>query len=406
LNANKPYPRLSLAHRWLGVGLGLWFMAVGLTGALLVWRDEIDAWLNPQWFRAPARTAAAPALDLQVLVDKVRDEHGLVRVERIRPPRAAGEALRLQVRAGARRVESGRLEAFVDPASGTLLGLRSLEPVSFAREHAMRTLYELHRNLLLGEPGSNVVGIAGFLLMASAVTGLVVAWPRGPRKREAWRRLVAVAWRANATRLLFDLHRSWGALIAAVLLLATATGATLVYLNYVRDLVSRVSRVEPIPVLPFVKAGRDDAARTLAELVERVHAAFPAHRVAEIRLPERGLTGVTFQLHRPGDVHRLGDTIAWVHPFSGELIAERSARTRSAGEAFMHWLLPLHVGSAFGAAGMVAMCLAGVSPLLLVSSGLWVWWRKRPGERLARERAAERAGARAAERAAERARRR
>jgi len=381
----RPLTRWRQVHRWLGVGLGLWFMAVGLTGALLVWRDELDAWLNPQWFRA---VASGPALDVQALADKLRDEQGLTRIERIRLPRAPGEVFRVQLRAGASRVESGRLEAFVDPASGALLGTRSLEKVSFAREHALRNLYELHRNLLLGEPGSNVVGIAGLLLMTSAVSGLVVAWPRAGAH---WRRLVGVSWRANATRLLFDLHRSWGVLIALVLLLATATGATLVYLNYVRDLVSRVSRVEPIPVLPFLRAGRDAAALDLGELQERVQAAFPTHRVVELRLPERGLTGVTFQLHRAGDVHRLGDTIAWFHPFSGELLAERSARTRSAGESFMHWLLPLHVGSAFGSAGLVAMCLAGLSPLLLVCSGLWVWWRKRPGERLARERAAQRA---------------
>jgi uncharacterized iron-regulated membrane protein len=185
----------------------------------------------------------------------------------------------------------------------------------------------------------------------------------------------------------FDLHRSAGVLIAIVLLLTTTTGATLVYLNYVRDLVGLVSRVEPFPVLPFRQAPGGQPL-TLAQLAERVRAAFPERRIVEVRLSERGLSGTLFQLKAPGDVHRLGDTIAWVHPITGEVLAERSARTRSAGEAFMHWLLPLHVGSAFGTAGLVAMCLAGVAPLVLALSGMWLWWRKRPGERLARERAA------------------
>ncbi|MBI5716426.1 MAG: PepSY domain-containing protein [Burkholderiales bacterium] len=387
----RPHPRLATLHRWLGVGLGLWFALVGLTGALLVWRDDIDAWLNPGLFDA---REAGPPLDAERIAELARTQHALGRIERIRLPQAAGGAgavYRLQLRTAASRVESGRIEAFIAPASGALLGVRSLEALSLAPPHAMRTLYEFHRNILLGEPGSNFVGIAGFLLMSSAISGALLAWPRQWRRLARWQALLAVSWRANVTRVLFDLHRATGALIALVLLLTTATGATLVYLNVVRDLVGRLSRVQPIPVLPFRAGSEDEETLTLAELSARAQAAFPRHRIVEIRLSERGLTGVLFQLRGPGDVHALGDTIAWLHPVSGELLAERSGRTRSAGESFMHWLLPLHVGSAFGTAGLVLMCAAGIAPLLLVGTGLWVWWRKRPGERLAQERAAGRA---------------
>ncbi len=382
----RAFPRLSTVHRWLGVALGLWFALVGLTGALLVWRDDVDAWLNPAWFTARGSGAL---LDAERVAELARGQHRLGRIERIRVPEGAARVYRLQLRASASRVESGRIEAFIDPASGELLGVRSLERISLARADLMRTLYEFHRNILLGEPGSNFVGLAGFLLMASALSGGVLAWPRS---RERLRRLFTIRWRANATRVLFDVHRASGAGIAVVLLLTTITGATLVYVNYVRDMVSWLSRVEPIPVLPFRSSAADDEPMTLGELTTRVQLAYPGRRVTEIRLSERGLTGVYFQLRDAGDVHRMGDTIAWLHPVSGELLAERSARTRSAGESFMHWLLPLHVGSAFGTPGLVAMCAAGIAPLLLVGTGLWVWWRKRPGERLASVRAAERRG--------------
>jgi len=391
----RPFPRLATLHRWLGVGLGLWFALVGLTGALLVWRDDVDAWLNPALFTP---RAAGPLLDAGTVATLARTRHELGRVERIRlPPAHAREGFdpsnatqgvyRLQVRTALSRVESGRIEAFIDAASGELLGTRGLERLTVSRADAMRLLYEFHRNILLGEPGSNFVGLAGFLLMASAVTGGVLAWPR---TRERLRRLLAIQWRANVTRLLFDVHRVAGTVIAAVLLLTTFTGATLVYLNYVREMVGWVSRVEPIPVLPFRQGAVDEEPLTLGELAGRVARAFPGHRVTEVRLSERGLTGTLFQLRAEGDVHRLGDTLVWLHPVSGELLAERSRRTRSAGEGFMHWLLPLHVGSAFGTPGLVAMCAAGLAPLLLVGTGLWVWWRKRPGEKLARERAGQR----------------
>ena len=36
--------------------------------------------------------------------------------------------------------------------------------------------------------------------------------------------------------------------------------------------------------------------------------------------------------------------------------------------------------------GQIAMCATGIVPMLLVFTGLWVWLRKRRGERIARER--------------------
>lgn len=342
---------------------------VGITGALLVWRDELDAALNPDLFQ---RLTGPTPLPLGELLERLRADTSIGRIERVRLPKQAGDPLRLQVRTGASRVESGRLEVFVDPSTAAVLGLRPLQGWSLAPPHAMRTLYEFHRNLLLGEPGSNAVGLAGALLLTSAASGLLLAWPRGRR----WRQALRVSWRANAARVALDLHRVAGLAVAGLLLLAAGTGLALVYPIYVRDLVGLVSRVQPVPVLPFRTGLPQDEPLSLDELAGRVAAAYPRHRLTEVRLSERGLTGVMFQLHAAGDVHALGDTIAWWHPYSGELLAERNPRRRSAGESLLHWLLPLHVGSAGGTPHRVAVAIAGVAPSLLAVTGTWVWWRK------------------------------
>lgn len=368
-------------HRWLGIGLGAWFVLVGATGALLVYRDPIDAWLNPTLLRS---TGGGERLDPAAVVELAQTTHELGRVERVRLPEGVHDVYRLQVRALARRVEAGRFEALIDPADGRLLGTRSLESISLAPPDLLRTLYEFHRNVLLGNWGSNIVGVAGCLLLTSVITGALIAWPR---RAAAWRRLVWINARASATRMAFDIHRSGGVLMAALLLLSTLTGFTLVYLNYVRDVVGVFSRVESFPVLPWRRTPSGDPV-PLASMFAQVRTRFPSHTLTEVHIPPRGNTGYLFYLRAAGDVHRLGDTIAWVHPMTGETLVERSDRTRSGGEAFMHWLFPLHTGSAFGAGGLVAMCLAGVMPLLLVATGVWVWLRKKRGERIGRERRA------------------
>lgn len=371
-------------HKWLGIALGLWFALVGLSGAVLVFEDPIDAWLNPDLLTTTAR---GPWLPPETIFARAGAEHDLGAVDRIRPPTAEGEVYRLRLRtAPTRGGREERIEATFDPVSGALLGTRGTETVSLAPRHLLKTIYEFHRNVLLGNTGSNIVGIAGFALLASVITGLVLAIPK---KRSGWARVVWINVRASATRVFFDLHRSVGAVFLVLLLLTTITGATLVYLNYVRDMVSVFSKVATFPVVPWVKGSRDELA-PFAQVVDAVRKGYPDRTITEIHIPQKATAGYLFYLHRPGDEYRLGDTIAWVHPVSGELLVERSDRTRNAGETLMHWLFPLHSGTAFGTPGMIAMCLTGLTPLLLVGTGLWVWLKKRRGERFGEKRREQR----------------
>ena len=367
-------------HKWLGIALGLWFALVGLSGAVLVFEEPIDAWLNPDLLTTGSR---GPLLPPETIYVRAAGEHRLGAVDRIRPPAAEGEVYRLRMRtAPTRGGREERIEATFDPVSGALLGTRGTETISLAPRHLLKTIYEFHRNVLLGNTGSNIVGIAGFALLASAVTGLVLAIPK---KRSGWARVVWVNLRASATRVFFDVHRSVGAVFLVLLLLTTVTGATLVYLNYVRDLVSVFSKVATFPVIPWVKGSRDELA-PFAQVIDTVRRVFPDRTITEIHIPQKATAGYLFYLRRPGDEYRLGDTIAWMHPVTAELLVERSDRTRNAGETLMHWLFPLHSGTAFGTPGMIAMCLTGLTPLLLVGTGLWVWLRKRRGERFGQKR--------------------
>jgi uncharacterized iron-regulated membrane protein len=373
-------------HRWLGIVLGLWFALVGVTGSVLVFEDEIDAWLNPQLLTSDE---APPWLAPEALLDRIAASPALGRVERLRPPRAPGDVYRLVFRTQDKRVAVERIEATFAPASGRLLGTRPTERFGLAPPLLLRTVYEFHRNVLLGNAGSNIVGLAGTLLLLSALTGIVIAWPRAAG---GWARLLHVQWRASATRVAFDTHRAAGVLAALLLVLATVTGITLVYLNYVRDLVSVFSPVKSFPTVPFA-TGPQAAPAPFARVLERVRATYPQHRIHEIHLPLRQTAGYLFYLQQPGDRHRLGDTIAWVDPLTTEILVERSDRTRSRGETLMHWLYPLHSGTAFGLAGLVAMAATGLAPLLLVLTGLWVWLRKRRAERRGGARRAARAAA-------------
>jgi uncharacterized iron-regulated membrane protein len=368
-------------HRWLGIMLGAWFALVGLSGSILVFEEPIDAWLNPALLTSRER---GPALLPEELLLRVAEEHeALGGVERIRPPDAPGDVYRLVFRVQPnKRIRVDRMEAMFAPVTGRLLGTRPVEALGLSRPQLLKTIYEFHRNVLLGTAGSNIVGIAGFLLLASAVTGVVSSMPRNAT---AWKRLIHVNLRAHRTRVFYDVHRSAGVLFCVLLMLATLTGSTLVYLNYVRDVVNVFSPVKSFPTVPWTPGTPEESA-SFGRVIDAVRVRYAEHRIAEIHVPFRQTAGYLFYLRRPGDEFRLGNTIAWVHPVTAQILVERSDRTRTRGETLIHWFLPLHTGTAFGTPGLVAMSTTGLAPLMLVATGLAVWLRKRRGEKIGERR--------------------
>ncbi len=50
-------------HSWLGLGCGLGLVVIGLTGSLLVFHDEIDAWRFPALHRAHPTPAGRLSYD-------------------------------------------------------------------------------------------------------------------------------------------------------------------------------------------------------------------------------------------------------------------------------------------------------------------------------------------------------
>ena len=68
-------PALVVFHRWVGLVLAGFLVLTGLTGALLVWLEELDAAVSPGLFEARPPSAAAQPLDPLVLREVVQAAH-------------------------------------------------------------------------------------------------------------------------------------------------------------------------------------------------------------------------------------------------------------------------------------------------------------------------------------------
>jgi uncharacterized iron-regulated membrane protein len=263
------------------------------------------------------------------------------------------------------------VEVMVDPATARVLGQRDSEG------HLTAVIYRLHSTLLLPavrglpELDAQVVAVTGLVLMASALSGLYLWWPR--RRHAAAAVWVHVG--KGSKRLVFDLHRAVGFWTAALLLTIAFSGVYLARPGWIRPVVGAVARTEPRPRPESVPGAR---AVSVARAAAAARAAAPGAVLTALDLPD-GPRGVyRAWLRRPGDLRaRDGDAIAYIDQWSGALLHLHERRTMPAGEGFLHWQFPLHNGEAFGLPGRLVVLVTGLVPPLLAVTGMLIWHRKR-----------------------------
>ncbi|MGC4086753.1 MAG: PepSY-associated TM helix domain-containing protein [Polyangiaceae bacterium] len=378
---------LVLLHRWLGLFLAVFLLIAGVTGALIAWDHELDGWLNPRFYRA--QSAGKPLAPLE-LVKQVEgaDPHVLVTyVPLVLEPDHAlqlGVRGRLDPRTKA-PFELGFDQMAVDPVSGAVQSKRTWGEVSLSPEKLMPFLYKLHYSLHLPyafgfETGVVLMGIVALVWAIDAFVALWISFPSA----KSWRRSFAFRFRAGAHKLTFDLHRSGGVWVWALLLTLAVTGAAMNLRRQVAiPLVSLFSSIEKdwfdgTPRAPGIEPKLTREQALVVARAEALRRGIQAPAGGLSYSPEFGVYSVGFfhadNAHGDGS---LGNP--WLHfdDQSGKLKSADVPGQGSAGDVFMQAQYPLHSGRLGGVAGRTLVSLLGVVVSVLCVTGVLLWARKR-----------------------------
>jgi uncharacterized iron-regulated membrane protein len=146
-------------HLWLGLCAGALLVLIGLSGSVLVFYREIDAWLNPQHYAA-ASGARQPLQRLVAAAHRHLPHSG--RPTLVQVPAAPGWPAVVDIAEAGASGERHH-QVYVDPAAARILGARLWQ------ESFVGIVYSL---LLRQYGGMEVVGILGIALLISLATGL------------------------------------------------------------------------------------------------------------------------------------------------------------------------------------------------------------------------------------------
>jgi uncharacterized iron-regulated membrane protein len=348
---------LFLLHSWMGLIAGLGLVVIGITGSVLVFRQEIDNLVMPQ--RALAADPSGVRLGLDALVARMREQLADYEPVGWLPSRSAGRNDQVSV------VPHGgnqSVNIWIDPHNGTVHGA----PAAWT---FTGWLLELHYSLLGGHPGTFVAGIFAALLFLLGITGVWIY-------RGFWKSLFRLRWDLSARIFFSDLHKMVGISSAGFNLILGFTGA---YWNLTHVVGHLLNGPDPEPPKSNGRVFAENL--SLDGLLEQSRRQIPGFELTYISLPAAADEPLTFYGRQANQ-----------HPFRGEYgssatfnsqtgVLEDAVDIRAAGfwnqvtDAFM----PLHYGT-FGALPVkILWCLGGLAPGVLAISGYVLWWkRKRP----------------------------
>ena len=369
--------RRSLAfwHRWFGLLAAGWVFVFGLTGSILVFYQEIDRGLNPEW-RAPRPDGAVPRVD--PLIAAAEAGRSGAHVFFIDLPDDETEPARMSFagREGFADPPSG-LQVFGDPFTGALLGERRFGAPKVDRAHFATIIYQLHVNLMLGPVFTWLAGLVAFLWIFDHIAAAVLAFPAARK----WAQSFRIRDGAKGHKLVFDVHRAGGLWLYGVTLVLAISG---VYFNWYDDFRAAVAATlqtaafyselapdRPAPI--YAAAISADAAIAIAE--RRAGAAADSLLIE----PRKGHYEV--RLFDSRDVKPYGGRSIYVDMMSGAVLADEHAAAGGAGNAVLAWQYPLHSGQAFGWPGRILIFIAGLSVCVFSATGVMIWARKRKARR-------------------------
>lgn len=203
-------------HLWLSVPFGLIIAVICLSGAALVFEDEVMEWCRRDLYYV--KKVEATPLPMDRLVEKVAgelpDSVSVTGVSISSDPERA-----YQVNLSKPR----RASVYVDQYTGEVKGKNERAPFFL-------TMFKLHRWLLDSmKPdegifwGKMIVGVSTIMFVFVLISGIVIWWPR---TRKALTNSLKIVTNKSWCRFWYDLHSAGGIYTLIFLLVMALTGLT------------------------------------------------------------------------------------------------------------------------------------------------------------------------------------
>src|SRR5450830_1203223 len=370
-------------HWFIGITAGTVLMAIGVSGAVLSFREELLDWINPGIVHVALQQT--PALTPQQLIERLHVALPLERVVNLTVYSEPGTSARINFAPppGVRRGE----QRLVDPYSGALLA-------PLAGSGFFEFTERFHRWLLLPiEYGKPVAGTLSLCMLILALSGLYLRWPRRALNWRAWLRL---DFGLSGRSLLWNLHSVIGTWALVMYVIFASTGMYWAF-DWFKSGVNALAGEETPVRAPQSKDAKRDKPKGMGMNMEKdkdkseksdkadktesapldltlawntfVREAGP-YTLVNIRIAEKTTQPVQFNYLLPDASHERARNRLNVLPQTGEIKLNERFADKNTGGRFIGAIYPLHMGTYWGLPGRIIMAVAA---LIMPLFGITGW---------------------------------
>lgn len=377
-------------HLWTGILMGLYIIAIGISGSILVFKEElfprprIDVGTvdtracTPESLAAVVRNVELAYPDKEVYLTACPSVFNPLYLTTVRakpksPATKAGAATGAAASDTEWRVIREPLAVYSHPHTAAVLGAADREGswVSW--------MEDLHVNLLMGREGRWWNGVGAAILLALTLTGLVLWWP-GIR---SWKRGFLVSFRHSWKRINFDLHNVTGFWTILFTLTWALTG---MYFTWPKLFTEPVRMISPIVTAnyPAEEIKRISQRPITPPAPLDVNAVL---RRAQQLSPDGALEGYfygggkrpvfTVYMAR-GDMGDYANTdFLYFDQHTGEhLLTWHRGKNQTLGDWLIWLVVPLHFGTSWGLAVQWLWFLFGLVLPFLTITGFLMYWNR------------------------------
>jgi uncharacterized iron-regulated membrane protein len=354
-------------HKWSSLICTIFLLNICLTGLPLIFRDEIDHWLNPTSYAALPTNTPMANLDSMVNIAKLRHPKEFCLSLYIDDD----EPQVLVYMAPTMKPED-KLEHYLKFDSRTGKLLKDELPFSQQPETLIGLMYSLHTDLFLDLPGNIFLCVMGLLFVAAIVSGIILYAPfmkklnfgtvrYGRSKRLKW----------------LDLHNLFGIVIMAWMLVVGVTGV----MNELSDPLFGLWQNTEVKTMLQSYEGKQSPQQN------ELHSLQAAYDTTKAALPGMVVTSIVFPGNKFGSPYHYllwakGDKPLTARLFNPVLVDARTSRL--AAIVKMPWYLrslevsrPLHFGDYGGTPLKVLWALFDIATIVVLISGIYVWFARR-----------------------------